>query len=396
MPQYPTASPGTSLVAIQQKVRMLTRSPSEAQLSTDMLNNYINTFVLQDFPAILKTFQLRTTFTFWCNPYQDYYQLDIQSFGGATNAGLNSLYNFQNLYPAIHQPVFIAGFPAGYTQNRQEFYNNYPTTNFIQSIGYVGDNTTRRFVGTIQFGGTINNQLNNQTMSLLKRNVTFSSVDVNSNGLSMVDVPVLDRTTGVETIYGNLYVAGQQPTTPAAPPTNLGPIQPPLADAPYLTHGVDQNNYINYATGEFVVTFAIAPKAGQAINSQTVPTIPSRPFGMLYHNNAITIRPVPDQPYAINFEVDAAPTQLFNQNSVPQLAMQWQYIAYGAAIKVLQDRTDAETVALLMPEFERQENFCNRPTLVQLANSRTPTPYSGTTGDNFNQNNQGFGYGGSW
>ena len=69
MATYPTAAPGTTLTAIQTKVRRLTRTPSEAQLSTDELNNYINTAVIYDFPAQLRTFQLRRPFTFFCNPY---------------------------------------------------------------------------------------------------------------------------------------------------------------------------------------------------------------------------------------------------------------------------------------------------------------------------------------
>ncbi|CAM5999025.1 unnamed protein product [Sphagnum balticum] len=378
--------------------------------------------------------------------------------------------------------------------------------------------------GTVQFGGTVNSSLNNASLSLLKNNVLFDSVDVNGNGLALVDVPVLDATTGVETIYGNLYTPGTQPTTPSAPPVGY-PIQPPLAVAPYIAKsiiagvqaastlpltvvyanglagvgatltnagaqvafavdgytanlndrilikdqasqfqngiytvtdvgsaitnwvltratdydsiteiipasatsvsfgtinagksfqevdivmvigtdpiafapfiGVDINNFINYATGQFVITFPVAPLAGQAINSQTVPTIPSRPFAMLYHNNTITIRPVPDQPYAINFEVDARPTQLFQTNSVPQLEELWQYIALLASKKIFEDRMDMDSVQMILPELDTQERLCLRRTLVQLANQRSATIYAGVTGDS-NQFNQGFGYGGTF
>ncbi len=395
MATYPTLAPGNSLAAIQQKVRRLTRTPSTAQLTDDDLNNYINTFVIYDFPEHLRTFQLRQPFTFTCNPLQDTYYTDIQSFGGAANAGLNQLYNFQNLYLAIHKPIFVGGYETFFTQNRQEFYANYPINQFIQSIGQNGDGVTTTFSGIVQFGGTINNQLSNQSMSLLKRNVLFGSVDVNGNGLTLVDVPVLDATTGVETIWGNLYISGQQPTTPAAPPVGHGPIQPPLASIPYFNNGVNQTNYINYSTGQFVLTFPTAPASGEAINSQTVPTIPSRPFAMMYHNNTITLRPVPDQPYVINFEVDARPTQLFNLNSVPQLEELWQYIAYGTAKKIFEDKMDMESVAAILPEFDQQERMCLRRTLVQLANSRAPTAYSSSTGGD-NQFNQGCGYGGTF
>ena len=195
----------------------------------------------------------------------------------------------------------------------------------------------------------------------------------------------------------NLYVPGTQPTTPSAPPVGY-PIQPPLASAPYISgpRTIDLNNYINYTTGQYVITFPTAPKVGIQINSQTVPTIPCRPFGMLYYNNTITLRPVPDQPYAINFEVDARPTQLFQTNSVPQLEELWQYIAYGTAKKIFEDRMDMDSVALILPEYEKQENLCLRRTLNQLANQRSSTIYSGNIGDGGQGFNQGFGWGGTF
>lgn len=391
MATYPTTPPGNTLAAIQTKVRRLTRTPSEAQLTTDDLNNYINTAVMYDFPAELKTFQLRQPFTFWCNPYQDTYYTDIQSFGDATNAALNPLYNFQNLYLNIHKPIYVAGYETFYTQDRTEFYANYPINNYIQSIGVTGNGSTTVFSGIIQFGGTINNFLVNQQMSLLKRQVMFDSIDINGNGLVMVDVPVLDNVTGIETIYGNLYTPGQQPTNPAAPPVGY-PIQPPLAVAPYVGMGVDPNNFINYVTGQFTVTFPTPPGSGQTINSQTVPNIPSRPFGMLYYNNTITLRPVPDQPYAINFEVDARPTQLFQTDSVPQLEELWQYISYLTALKIFQDKMDMDSVAAITPELTRQEALCLRRTLNQLAQTRTNTIFAGNTQDQ-NGFNQGWGSG---
>ena len=61
----------STLTAIQQKVRRLTRSPSEAQLTTAQLNQYINTFVLYDFPEQIRLLNLRTTFSFYTEPYID-------------------------------------------------------------------------------------------------------------------------------------------------------------------------------------------------------------------------------------------------------------------------------------------------------------------------------------
>src|ERR1700676_1455603 len=94
-----------TLTQIQQKVRRLTRSPSEAQLTTADLNNYINTFLVYDFPESLRTFKLHETFTFYTNAYQTDYPTDIFDFGLAVDASQNPLYNFQNKYLTMNPPV---------------------------------------------------------------------------------------------------------------------------------------------------------------------------------------------------------------------------------------------------------------------------------------------------
>lgn len=78
----------STLAAIQTKVRRLTRTPSTAQLSVADLNEYINTFILYDFPEHLRLFDLRTTFTFTTQPFQDTYPTDVASFGGCVRCSV--------------------------------------------------------------------------------------------------------------------------------------------------------------------------------------------------------------------------------------------------------------------------------------------------------------------
>src|ERR1700682_1382899 len=112
-------APDSTLQAIENKVRRLTRSPSTAQLTVADLENYINTFVVYDFPEHLRTFQLRTTFSFYTNPYQDVYRTDKASYGDpVANPSIvnNPLYNFQNNYLTVHPPIYIAGYQSFFTQ----------------------------------------------------------------------------------------------------------------------------------------------------------------------------------------------------------------------------------------------------------------------------------------
>lgn len=384
MATYPTNPPGTTLAAIQTKVRRLTRSISENQLTTDDLNNYINTFVVYDFPEHLRMFNLRTTFTFTCNPFQDQYPTDIVSFGGATLAEANPLYDFQNNFISIHEPVYIAGYQSFFSQSREQFFGIYPNVNNISSIGTAGDGVTTTFTGYINASQAIVPTNLTQTITLLQNNVLFSSVDVDGNGLALEDQPILDAVTGNPTVWGQLILPQNYYTTP---PTPL------LLTAPYFTNpDFPTTNWINYVTGQFNIEFPNAPASGQLINSQSVPSVVTLPQALLYYDDVITLRPAPDQPYRVQFEAYMRPTRLMETNSNPMLNEWWQYIAYGAAKKIFEDRMDMESVQMIMPEFLKQERLCLRRTIVQYTNERVATIYTEQT--SFGPGSGAWGWGG--
>jgi hypothetical protein len=370
----PINPPGSSLAKIQIKVRRLTRSPSAAQLSEDDLNEYINTFVVYDFPEHLRMFNLRTTFTFICNSFQDEYPTDEASFGGNTT---NQLYNFQNIYLSVHDPIYIAGYQSFYTQSREQLFGIYPKVNNIASIGPTGDGSTVQFSGVINYQQALNNlpPNSNQPAVLLKNQVLFSSTDVSGLGVALQDVPLVDSTTGFQSILGNLYAPDDLPST----------VQ--------TTANFNPNNFINYMTGQYTITFDLAPAAGVPINSQVVPQICSLPQAMLYYDNKFVLRPVPDQPYRIQCEAYMRPSALLETGQSPQLEEWWQYIAYGAARKILQDRMDLETVTLIEPEYKKQENLCLRRTIVQYTNESVATIYNEQSSLGSGNNSWGWGGG---
>lgn len=361
----PTIPDTTTLQAIQTKVRRLTRSLSENLLTTDELNNYINTFVVYDFPEHLRTFNLRRPFTFICNPYQDTYATNT------TLAETNPLYNFQNKYISVHPPVYIGGYQRLFTQSRTELFSIYPMVNSRIQLSITGDGVTTSFAGTINFQQSATVGVSNNNLTLLQYNVLFSSIADTGQGLSLIDVPAQDTATGNLYVLGGLYIPGTEPSVP-----------PAVIDVP-------GDNFVNYITGEFIITFPVAPGAGQQIFAQVVPTAPAIPQAMLYYNNVFTLRPVPDQPYRINFEVYARPDALLDEGQSPELEEWWQLIAYGAAKKVFEDRQDIESVQMIMPEYKQQLLLCNRRTIVQNTNERVATIYTQT-------NKRGYGWGNGW
>jgi hypothetical protein len=335
----------SSLVAIQNKVRRLTRSLSESVLTTDQLNEYINTFILYDFPEQIRLFNLKETFSFYTIPYVDFYP--------ESTLITDPLYQFNQKYLTVNPPIYIAGYQALFVESRDKFYGIYPKLASIASIGVAGNGTVSQFSGVVNSQQAIIPPNLQQTITLLPYNVLFNSIDINNNGLALIDIPISNT-------IGNLYVPG---TTP-------------------VTDEITPDNFINYLTGEFTITFATPPGAGQIINSQTVPQQPSLPQSMLFFDGSFTLRPVPDQVYKVQMEVFIRPTEFMQDDSAasPKLEEWWQYIAYGAAKKVFEDRMDLESVQLIMPEFKTQERLCLRRTIVQQTSQRVATIYSEDNG----------------
>lgn len=321
----------SDLQQIRTKVRRLTRSPSQNQITDAEIDQYINTFVQYDFPEHLRLFSLRTTLSFYTQPY-------VGEYATNTTNPLDPLYDFKNRYISVHPPFYIAGYPTRYSQDRQEFFGWWPQIENIVQIG-VGD------------GSTINPSLTGVLtgIPLMQGNVLFDAIQVNYNGVSIIDVPQSNQS-------GNLVQVGTS--------TVVGTI--------------------NYITGDYAVTFPGQLLDESAINVQTVPYVPGRPVTILFYDEKFTVRPIPDQPYKIDMEVYIRPTELIVGTQNPDFNEWWQYIAYGAAKKIFEDRTDMDSVQVIMPEFQKQEDLINRRSIVQQSNERSPTIYVQQTSVGFN------------
>lgn len=332
--QTPTNS---TLATIQNKVRRLTRSPSESQLSTAELNQYINTSILYDFPETLRLFNLRSNLTFYTQPNVAEYASNV------TNPD-DPLYDFTNRFITIHPPVYVAGIQIQMSQSQQEFFAFWPKNEFITTVG-MGDGTTTTFTGAVS------------NIPLLRNLVNFTTIDSLGNGMVLYDVPLAG-----ETISGTLFVSG--------------------TNAPVGT--------INYITGSFSMTWPNPPAANTPVRSQSYSYIAGIPTIMLFFDGKFQFRPVPDQSYKVEMEVQMQPTQLLNTTDVPILSEFWQFLAYLSAKKVFEDRLDMDSVQLIMPELKNQERLILRRTLVQQSNQRAPTIYQAGSGP-YNWSNQYYG-----
>jgi hypothetical protein len=337
----------STLDTIRTKVRRLTRSPSEQQLSTSELDQYINTFIAFDFPQNLRLFSLRTTFTFYTQPGVDVYQTTEDP----AQAASNPLFDFKNKYIAIHQPMYISGIPSYFTQWRDVFFGQWPQTNQVQNTLIFGDGGAGPFTGVLNTfpQNPLASPPGPNTGAILQNSMIFTALDTDANSMVLVDYPSSTNPT-----MGFLGLANT----------------PSISNVPY--------GQINYLTGQFTVTFPnnTQNSVENPIWAEFVPYVAGKPISILYYDNQFTLRPVPDKAYPVQVEADITPTQLLLANDNPQINQWWQYISYGSSLKILQDRMDIDSVNLIFPEFRRQESMVLRTTLTQQANERTTTIYT--------------------
>ena len=328
------------LADIRIKVRRLTRSPSDSQLTDVTIDDYVNNFLLYDFPEELRLFTFKKMLTFYTQP-------NIARYDTNTLRNADPLYDFKNAYITTSDPVYVSGYQAYFTQSVNDFYRRYPQIQGQYRVG-TGDAATMLFTGTLT------------GHPVLANNVMFTSIDANGEGIILTDIPRTDPVTGVPTIIGDLV----WPDEAASRGT------------------------INYVTGVYSFTFAAAPDTDQPVWAHTYIYQAARPCSMLYYGNVFTLRPVPDKTYAVNIETYIRPTALIGAAALPELEQHWQYIALSAARSILIDRLDIETLQLILPELKHQELLCQRRTIVQQSNEQVATIYNQPGGPN--------GYGRGW
>jgi len=327
----------STLATIRTKVRRLTGRPSPQQITDAQIDDYVNTFYQYDFPEHLRVFSNNGTFEFMTIPNVDQYNMLsptpatpsfnelIVDFDGAPSQAQDVYYNLQ-------PPAYINGYQSFYCQSREQFFRTYPALGDIDT-SLSGNGTPGPYAITLP------------NVPMLQNSVTVGTVDDTNSAIRVVDNPQT-RSTGT-------WLISNSTTAPVGS--------------------------IDYLSGAVSITFANNIPSGTEITFTFTPYQPNRPQAVLFYDNIITLRPVPDKVYPVKFNAFLTPAALLSSTQDPLIKQWWQYLAYGASKKIFEDSQDPEGIDQITRAFKEQENLVLHRHIVQQTNERTATIYTEMT-----------------
>jgi hypothetical protein len=142
-------------------------------------------------------------------------------------------------------------------------------------------------------------------------------------------------------------------------------------------------NYVNYLTGEVNVQFTdengapLAIPSGNNINTQCRFFSCGLPRMVLYYNNTLTLRSPPDRQYTVELDAYLSPSAFLSSAAAVPFGYMSEYIARGAARKMLSDTENWASFDRYEALFIEQENLVWKRSQRQNTSTRTPTIFSG-------------------
>ena len=366
-------------------------------ITDNLIIDYINRFWIMDVDARVQLFDLKTKWSFQTTPAVDKYNVPLYSVQiqpGAQPIGMFPVYQ------GLISPVYINGIQVPFQTQKSQFYNIWP--NVVQSLGIVGTGNGTAGPYTLQFPILPQTTPPNPPLVGISRgHIDITGIIATGNN---VDPPITDTigaqaaiaSVPVTSVDSAVYITSIDATGAnvvvadsgwfLSGNVNYGLLMQP-GNAPFgnaaLTGGYSPtSNTVNYITGVTNVTFPVPIPAGNNINAQCLFFQSGLPRGFLFYNNTLVLRAPPDIQYLVEVDAYLSPAAFLNTQAAIPFGYMAEYIARGAARKILSDTGDIEQFQFYEPLFQEQELLVWKRSQRTWTSSRTESIYS-----------QGFGQG---
>lgn len=375
-------------------IRRIVKSPSNAQLTDNLIIDYINRFWLMDVDARVQLFDLKTSYRFQTSPGRDRYNMPL--YDVQTEPGNQTIASFP-VYQGFSMPAYVNGIQMPFYTEQNSFWNLWP--NYVQSLApaATGD------------GGST------YSLSLPFFPALPGYIDI--AGISAIgtnqDPPVTSSfitTVPVTSVYPAVFITSVDSTGATVVVSDSGqflngnenygllmrPGKPPLGNVALNGGYSTTKNTVNYTTGAVNVTFTSAAgglvniPSGTDINVQCYFFQQGLPRAILFYNNCLLLRPPPDISYLVELSAYLTPAAFLSTGSAVPFGYMSEYIARGAARKIMADTGDIEQFQFYEPLFREQETLVWKRSQRQFTSTRTGTIFSDLQGQS-NYNNIGQG-----
>jgi len=318
------------------------------------------------------------------------------------------------VYQGFLGPAYINGYEINFETQKQYFKNNWG--GYSQSPIQVGtgNGTAGPYTLTIPIVSPVQSPPNFPiSSSLMRGHVDITGIIATGNN---VDPPLVTSANNYISTIPTTSVNSQVFfTSQAADGSNIiiqdsgefldgnanyGLLMQPgkapygnleLVNGPLPNYSTTQNT-INYFTG--VATNVYFPQAipvGMPINAQCSYYQLGRPLSVLYYNNVLEFRAPPNTQYVVDVTAYLTPAAFFNTEAAIPFAYMAEYLARGAARKILSDIGDVEQFQFYEPLFQEQESLVHIRSQRQWTATRSHTIWSVGNTNGYSNNFNSYG-----
>lgn len=373
-------------------VRRIVKTPSNASLTDSLIVDYINRFWLMDVQARAQFFDFKTKYQFETIPQVCDYNMPLYQ---TQSSSLQATISPYPVYQGFTGTCYVNGIQVPMYIQRDAFWKIWP--NYVQALTQVatGDGTTTSFQFSLPF------------FPAIPGHIDMTGIVYSGNTLDPIFAPQVPNANGSPIIpYTSIYPAvfityqnanggtttisdsgiflnsatGGQITGILVESSNPGSFNPNPFGYSLMGTSMSANSTVNYITGQVNVNFPTAPLPGSPIQAQCYFYQQGLPRAILFYNNCLTIRPPPDIPYLIELDAYLTPAAFLASGQAIQFAYMCEYIARGAARKILSDTGDMEQFNFYEPLFKEQEILVWKRSQRIFTSQRTGTIYSDLQG----------------
>ena len=395
-------------------IRRIIKSPSNTSISDNLLIDYVNRFWLMDVDARIQVFDLKTKYQFQTSPGVDQYNMPLYSI--QVEPG-NQVIGMFPVYQGFMNPAYINGVQVPLQTQKNQFFNGYPNVvQNLQNVATGNGGSTYNF--TIPILNNVTTPINPPVTALLRGHVDITGIISTDNNVDpplisaarilniandpfIQDIPVTSvfpaiYITSIAADGSNVIVSdsGQFLETNVNYGLLMEPGPAPNGNSPLggaaPVYSITSNT-VNYLTGEINVTFPVAIPSGANISVQCYYFQSGLPRSILYYNNTLTLRSPPDKQYLVELDAYLTPAAFLQTSATIPFGYMAEYIARGAARKILSDTGDIEQFQFYEPLFREQETLVWKRSQRQWTSNRTETIYSNGYEQGLGNNNFGGG-----